>query len=39
MEVPEQVHALIDRVGAEHGKHVIADEFLAQILDEDVLGA
>ena len=33
----EQILALIDRVGAEHRKHVVADEFLAQILDEDVL--
>ena len=33
----EQVLALIQRVGAEHRKHVVADEFLAQILDENVL--
>ncbi len=33
----EQILALIKRVGAEHRKHVVADEFLAQILDEDVL--
>ena len=33
----EQILALIERVGAEHRKHVVAHEFLAQILDEDVL--
>ena len=33
----EQIQALIERVGAEHREHVIADEFLAQVLDEDVL--
>ena len=33
----EQILALIERIGAEHRKHVVADEFLAQILDEDVL--
>src|SRR5258706_16336584 len=32
----EQILPLINRVGAEHRKHVIADEFLAQILDEDI---
>src|SRR5258705_10990460 len=35
---PQEILPLIDRVGAEHRKHVIADEFLAQILDEDVFG-
>jgi hypothetical protein len=29
--------ALVDRVGAEHREHEVADEFLAHILDEDVL--
>ena len=33
----EQILPLIDRVGAKHREHVIAHEFLAQILDEDVL--
>ena len=33
----EQIDAFIERVGAEHREDVIADEFLAQILDEDVL--
>ena len=33
----EQILALIERVGAEHREHVVAHEFLAQILDEDVL--
>ena len=33
----EQVLPLVERIGAEHRKHVIAHEFLAQILDEDVL--
>ena len=32
----EQVQALILRVGAEHREHVVAHEFLAQVLDEDV---
>ncbi len=36
---PEQVLALVDRIGAEHRKHEITDEFLAQILDEDLLHA
>ena len=35
----EQVDALIERVGAEHREDVVADEFLAQILDEDLLDA
>ena len=34
----QQVLALIDRVGPEHGEDVVADEFLAHVLDEDVLG-
>ena len=34
----QQIDAFIERIGAEHGKDEIADEFLAQILDEDVLG-
>ena len=33
----EQILSLVDRVGAEHRKHVVADELLAQVLDEDVL--
>ena len=33
----QQIDALIQRIGAEHGKDIVADEFLAQILDEDVL--
>ena len=33
----EQVLALVHRVGAEHRKDVVAHEFLAQVLDEDVL--
>src|SRR5258705_6150946 len=33
----EQILPLIHRVGAKHRKHVIADEFLAYILDEDIL--
>src|SRR5207248_8158496 len=32
----EQILALIHRIGAEHRKYIVADEFLAQILDEDV---
>jgi hypothetical protein len=34
----EQIDALIDGIGAEHREDVVAHEFLAQILDEDVLG-
>ena len=34
----EQILALVLRVGAEHREHVVADELLAQVLDEDVLG-
>ena len=33
----EQILPFIERVGAEHRKHVVAHEFLAQVLDEDVL--
>jgi hypothetical protein len=33
----EQILALIDRVGAEHREDVVAHEFLAHVLDEDVL--
>ena len=35
----EQIGALVERVGAEHREDEIADEFLAQIVDEDLLGA
>ena len=34
----EQVVALVLRIGAEHREDVVAHEFLAQVLDEDVLG-
>ena len=34
----EQILSLVLRVGAKHRKHVVADELLAQVLDEDVLG-
>ena len=34
----EQIKPLVLRIGAEHREHVIADEFLAQILDENMLG-
>jgi hypothetical protein len=37
IEVPSR-YALIDRVGAEHREDEVAHEFLAQVLDEDVLG-
>ena len=33
----EQILALVERVGAEHREHEVAHEFLAQVLDEDVL--
>jgi len=29
---------LVERIGAEHREHVVAHEFLAQILDEDIFG-
>ncbi len=32
----EQVDALVERVRPEHREHVVADEFLAQVLDENV---
>ena len=32
----QQIDAFVKRIGAEHRKHIIADEFLAQILDENV---
>src|SRR6185437_2786922 len=34
----EQIVPFVLRVGAEHREHEVADELLAQILDEDVLG-
>ena len=34
---PEQILALVERVGPEHRKHEVAHEFLAQVLDENVL--
>ena len=34
---PQQVLPLVQGVGAEHREHIVADEFLAQVLDEDVL--
>ena len=34
----EQVEAFVKRVGAHHREDVIADEFLAQVVDEDMLG-
>ena len=33
----EQILALVEGVGAEHREHIVAHEFLAQVLDEDVL--
>ena len=33
----QQIDAFIKRIGAEHRKHIVADEFLPQILDENVL--
>ena len=33
----EQIHALIQRIGAEHGEDEIADEFFPEIINEDVL--
>ena len=35
----EQVDSFVERVGAEHGKHEVGDEFLAHILDIDFLDA
>ena len=34
----EQIFALIHGVGAEHGKHKVAHEFFAQIVDENIAG-
>ena len=33
----QQIKAFVERVGAEHGEDEIADEFLAQVLDVDLL--
>jgi hypothetical protein len=35
----QQIAALVERIGAEHGEDEVADEFLAQILDVDLLDA
>ncbi len=35
----QQVLALVDRIGAEHGEHEVPDEFLAQVIDIDFLHA
>ena len=35
----EQIDAFIDRVGAEHREDEVADEFLAHVLDVDLLDA
>ncbi|MNL16185.1 hypothetical protein D3C87_1372140 [compost metagenome] len=35
----EQILAFINRIGAEHGEDEVAHEFLAQVLDADVLDA
>ena len=32
----QQIDPFIERIGAEHRKHIIADEFVAQIVDEDI---
>ena len=32
----EQIGALVQRIGAEHRKHVVAHELFAQVLDEDL---
>ena len=34
----EQVQPLVERVGAHHREHVVADEFLLHVVDEDVFG-
>src|SRR3546814_15283125 len=34
----EQVQPLVERVGAHHREDVLLDEFIAQIVDEDVFG-
>ena len=34
---PEQILTLVLRVGAKHRKHEVAHEFLAQVLDENML--
>ena len=35
----QQILAFVNGVGAEHGEHEIAHEFLAQVVDEDFLHA
>ena len=39
IEVPEQVAALVDRVGAQHREDEVADELLAQVDDVHAAGA
>ncbi len=34
----EQIKPFVLRIGAEHREDIVADEFLAQILDENMLG-
>src|SRR3990170_3458987 len=34
---PKQIFALVQGIGAEHREHEVTHEFLAQVLDEDVL--
>src|SRR3546814_20942836 len=34
----EQVQSLIKRIGPHHREHIIADEFFAQVINEDMLG-
>ena len=34
----QQILAFIEGIGAEHGEDEVPDEFLAQVVDEDVLG-
>ena len=34
---PQQVLALIQRIRAKHREHEVADEFFAQVIDEDFL--
>ena len=33
----EQILSFVKRIGAHHGEHIVGDEFLAQVVDEDML--
>ena len=34
----KQIHALVERIGAEHGENVVTTELVSQVFDEDIFG-